>query len=158
MQTFLHAVILLALSLLPASCGAGEAVSGIDASGTSTAGTNRAHFTYSVDLHGVRGTLEMDVEVVSQSGIVWGPGNRPSIRGVIGTGNSTIYTAGRLTSPNANYTFRGENEFADFTDLATSQRFRVRWQLTPRGLLLTANPFGPGPTTYECVLTDSQRR
>ena len=104
----------------------------------------------------MQGTLTMDVEVIGSSGIVWGPGNRPDIRGVIGTGDYTIYTAGTLTSPTANYSFRGENAFADFTEASSFERFRVKWELTQTGLRMIVNPFGQGPVTYDCVLKNAE--
>ncbi|MCB9876430.1 MAG: hypothetical protein H6835_02420 [Planctomycetes bacterium] len=122
----------------------------------STQGSNRARFTYRVDLQGMPGTLTMDVEVIGSSGLTWGPGPAPSITGVIGTGDYTIYTAGRLVSGTASYVFTGENQFADFTDQTSNERFRVQWVLTGSGLRMVVNPFGPGPATYDCVLTGSQ--
>jgi hypothetical protein len=121
--------------------------------GGNQAGTNRARFYFNVDLQGVRGALTMEVEVVNTAGVVWGPGTTPDITAVISTGGYTIYTAGELRSPAAYYTFTGENNFADFTEPATSQRFRVEWIETPQGMRMVVNPFGPGPVEYDCMLT-----
>ncbi|MBK8976114.1 MAG: hypothetical protein IPM29_09315 [Planctomycetes bacterium] len=142
-----------------AACtGKGGSGAGGGAGAGNPNGTNRARFTFAVDLQGVTGQLVMDLEAIGNSGITWGPGVNPQITGVIGTGTYTIYTAGELTSPTAHYVFTGENQFADFTDLTTSERFRVQWIETQRGLIMVVNPFGPGPVSYECVLTGSQAR
>jgi hypothetical protein len=142
------------LGLLLASCSGG----GSDGGGTGSVsnGSNRARFFFDVDLQGVLGELVMEIEVVGNSGLTWGPGANPEITGVISTGSYTLYTAGELRSPTAYYVFTGENQFADFTEPATSQRFRVQWSETQNGLIMTVNPFGPGPVQYPCVLTRSE--
>jgi hypothetical protein len=65
----------------------------------------------------------------------------------------TIYTAGEVASSNARYSFRGENDFADFTDMITGERFRVQWVLDAQrnGVWMKVNPFG-GTVTYFCAL------
>lgn len=137
----------------------GVALTGCGGSGGggpgSQAGSNRARFTFDVDLQGVNGVLVMEVELVNQAGIVWGPGVTPDITAVITTGTFTLNTAGTLNSPTANYIFTGQNDFADFTDLGTAQRFLVQWIETPTGMTMVANPFGPGPVQYDCVLTSA---
>ncbi|WP_146348443.1 hypothetical protein [Falsiphaeobacter marinintestinus] len=69
----------------------------------------------------------------------------------------TIYTAGQVTSPTAQYSFLGENDFADFTDLTTNERFRVQWVLDPQrnGIWMKVNPFGQ-TTTYFCAFQDAR--
>ena len=103
------------------------------------AGSNRARFEFDVDLQGVPGVLIMEVEVISSAGIVWGPGVTPEITAVISTGSFTYFTAGELQSPAAFYVFTGQNDFADFTEPATSQRFRVQWIETPPGMIAGHN-------------------
>ena len=146
---------LLALLVLLAGCAHGGRGSG--GSGSNQAGTNRARFHYAVDLQGVAGDLVMEVEVVNQAGAVWGPGITPDITAVVGTGGFIVYTAGELRSPSAYYVFQGENNFADFTEPATSDRFRVEWIETRTGLTMVVNPFGPGPVSYDCLLTLVER-
>ncbi|MEQ9316687.1 MAG: hypothetical protein RLN72_12610 [Henriciella sp.] len=121
---------LLAISALPAMA--------------QTAGT----LSYTCNLDGVAGQLVATYEVIGNSGITYGPNG--GISGVIGTGDSTIYYQGQLTSPVASYVFTGENQFADFTDLQTQARFRVQFIQQGNQLLMIANPFGPGPTQYLC--------
>ena len=104
--------------------------------------------SYTCDLDGVAGQLVAQYEVVGGSGITQGPTG--DITGVIGTGDSTIYYQGQLTSPMASYTFTGENQFADFTDMASYAQFRVQMIAEGNQLTLIANPFGPGPTQYLC--------
>ena len=107
-------------------------------------------YNYTCNLGGVPARLTTKVEVIGSNGIVTNP--QGWIKGVIGTGDYTIYYEGQLVSQTANYVFTGENQYADFTDLNTNERFRV--QVTAQGnqLLLVANPFGPGPTQYLCQL------
>ncbi|MCA8949410.1 MAG: hypothetical protein KDE27_07895 [Planctomycetes bacterium] len=140
------------LTLLLTTAAACSGSSGGGGGGPAQTGTNRARFTFDVDLQGVPAELVMEVEVVGNSGVTWSAGSNPEITGVIGTGSYTIYTAGELTSPIAYYVFTGENAFADFTEPATSQRFRVQWIETQQGMTMIVNPFGPGPVQYDCVL------
>lgn len=107
---------------------------------------------YACDLYGVAGILTAEVQIVGNAGVVTGPGPRADISGVIGTGDASVLLRGELRSPTALYVFTGRGRFADFTDMGTSARFRVRFDPLPDGsLALTANPFGPGPTRYRCT-------
>ena len=69
----------------------------------------------------------------------------------------TIYTAGTVSSATSRYSFRGENDFADFTDLLTYQQFRVQWVLDParNGVWMKVNPFG-GTVIYFCELQNAR--
>lgn len=142
-----HCATFLLLCLAVTACGEDGSAPGMQA------GSNRARLEFEVDLQGVKGFMVMEAEVISEAGIVWGPGATPDITGVIGTGNYTIHTAGTLQSPNGRYVFTGQDNFADFTDLMTAQSFRVQWFQTATGLTMVVNPFGPGPVRYECMLT-----
>lgn len=95
------------------------------------------------DLNGVNAQMRVVVEYVSSSGIVTGPGANPSITGVIPTGDYTIYTAGDVRSPSAYYTFKGQGEYADFTNMHQAERFRVRFVPTNDGLWMIINPHQP---------------
>ena len=119
-------------------------------------GSNEARFTFDVDLQGITGVLVMDVEVVNSSGVTWDSGVTPDITAVITTGTYIIYTEGELTSPVASYVFTGENDFADFTEPATFATFLVQWIETPQGMTMVVDPFGPAPTSYDCVLTGAE--
>ena len=123
---------------------------------SSAAPSNQAQFLFDCDLNGVTGNLVLNVEVVSSSGVTFGAGPTPDITGVIATGDVKYYTWGEVSSPSAYYVFTGENRFADFTETATSARFRVQWGESSQGLVMVVNPFGPGPTYHECVLTNAQ--
>jgi len=153
-STLARRTFLLLLCLMPAACAGGGNGGGGGNPGT-TAGSNRARFTFDVDLQGVPGTLVMEVEVINQAGAIWGPGSTPQITAVISAGTFIIFTAGELTSSVANYIFTGENNFADFTEPATSATFRVQWIETAQGMTMVVNPFGPGPVSYACVLTSA---
>jgi hypothetical protein len=132
-------------------CGGGD-----DAGGPG-GGSNAAEFVLDCDIGGVNAVMTMQVEAVSSSGAVWGPGPTPQITGVIGNGSFIYYTAGTLASSAAQYSFRGENQYADFTMLNGNDRFTVEWIVTAPGLTIRVNPFGPGPTQYDCVLRSSRR-
>ena len=141
----------IAALLLTGACGN-------DRAGPSAANahSNKARFTFNCDLQGATAALRMDVEAVSATGLTFGSGSSPAITGVIGTGSVTYFTAGEIRSATALYTFTGDNSFADMLDQQTLQRFRVRWDGAPNGLLMTVNPFGPGPVQYACVLLSAE--
>lgn len=115
----------------------------------------KAQFQFDCDLNGAVGKMIMNVEAVANTGITWGSGTNPDITGVISTGDYTLYTEGEVRSDFAYYIFTGENSFADFTNMANSERFRVQWQEIDNGLLMVVNPFGPGPTQHVCTVTSS---
>jgi len=137
---------------LPAS-GDGDPAGDGDAVGSPS---SRVLFTFDCDLLGVTGELTMEVEAVGASGVVWGSGPSPDITGVIGTGDVIYYTAGELRSPNAHYIFTGENQFADFTETTTLERFRVQWSVHADGVDMIVNPFGPGPAVHRCLTTSAR--
>lgn len=103
---------------------------------------------YVCDIGGMQAQLTAQVEVVGGTGRVVGPDG--SITGVIGTGDSNVYYQGQLVSQTASYTFTGENEYADFTESNTYERFRARMQVQGNYLVITVNPFGPQPVQYGC--------
>ena len=106
---------------------------------------------FNCDLSGMIGVMTLKATLFSNAGVTWGPGPNPDITGVIGTGDYTIVYEGEVRSPTSRYIFRGENAFADFTELGTYERFRVRFDAMPNGgLLLTINPFGRGPAQHYC--------
>ena len=100
--------------------------------GISQARAQTQQMVYSCDLHGATGTLSLTIERIQTS-----------------TGIS-VYTSGQLVSSSARYSFQGQNQFADFVDVMRNERFRVRFEERPNGLVLVANPFGPGPASYFC--------
>lgn len=138
---------LLVLGLL--GCGGDDP----STSQNSGSGSNRARFTFDCDLNGATAVLTMEVEAINTAGIVFGPGANPDITAVIGTGQVLYVTAGELRSNVALYTFTGENNFADFVDMATFDRFLVQWVGADDGLTMVINPFGPGPAQHSCVST-----
>jgi hypothetical protein len=119
----------------------------------------RARFVFDCDLNGGIGVLIMDVEVVQDTGIVWGPGADPDISGVIATGSYDLFTEGLLSSfhdgSDIRYGFTGRNQFADFFRIGLPERFRVQWVEDGDELVMVINPFGPGPTQHRCTPTGS---
>lgn len=103
---------------------------------------------YICDIDGQRGQLSAQYEIIGNSGITSAPNG--DITGVIATGDSTIYYQGQLVTPSARYSFRGENAYADFTDLGSYARFRVELISQGNTLTLVVNPFGDRPVRYFC--------
>ena len=137
-------------------CGGGGDGGG-GGGGAGGGGSNTAEFVFDCNIGGLNAVMTMQVEAVASSGAVWGPGPAPQITGVIGNGSFIYYTAGSVASSTAQYSFRGENQYADFTMLNGNDRFTVEWIVTAPGLTIRVNPFGPGPTQYDCVLRSSRR-
>lgn len=127
-----------------------------DPSEAARTGSNRARFLFNCDLQGANGVLTMDVEAIRTTGLTWGPGVNPDITGVIATGGFTYLTEGELRSSVALYRFTGENQFADFWDTASFERFRVQWVANNDDLVMVINPFGPGPTQHFCTLESAE--
>lgn len=150
-------LIILSITVLVVACGGGGGSDDGDNDPQAGTQSDMARFYFDCDLQGLNGQLVMDIEVISSSGITWGSGPDPDITGVIGTGGYTIYTDGELNSPTSSYVFTGENQYADFTELNTFERFRVQWVEESNGITMIVNPFGPQPTQHFCVVTDSER-
>ena len=102
---------------------------------TGQARAQNQYMVFSCNLQGAPGTLTLAIERIQTS-----------------TGVS-IYTSGELVSNTARYVFSGEGQFADFVDIQRNERFRVRFDERPNGLVLVANPYGQGPASYFCQRT-----
>ncbi len=111
--------------------------------GTGTATAQTQQMSFICDLGGVAAEMSIVLEYVSDSGITWGSGPDRDITGVIPTGDVKLYTAGEVRSPNAHYTFRGEGEFADFTNMLEPEQFLVQFVTEQNGLWMIINPFQP---------------
>ncbi len=111
--------------------------------GTSAANAQTQQMSLICDLGGVAADMNIVLEYVSDSGVIWGSGPNRSITGVVPTGDYNLYTAGEVRSPNAHYTFRGEGAFAEFTNMLQPERFRVRFVPEQKGLWMIINPFQP---------------
>lgn len=140
-----------------AACGGGDG-SPPASNGGGGGASSVAEFTFDCDLNGANGALTLQVEAVSSSGAVWGTGPTPDIAAVVGSGGVIYYTAGSLVSAVARYSIRGENQYADFTLINGNERFVVEWIFSSnQRLVMRVNPFGPGPTSYDCQLRSSRR-
>lgn len=148
---------LLISQIILVACGGGGGSGSNSTEGTNNGSTNTtppsnsARFEFICDLNGVDAILTMDVDVVSDSGIVFGPGSSPDITGVVATGDVTYYTEGSVVSPYTSYAFTGENSYADFYNENTYERFRVQWLSDSENLIMLINPFGYEPTTHTCT-------
>jgi hypothetical protein len=153
-KIFAFILLVFSMAVFPLGCGGGG---GGDDSPQSGSQSNMARFYFDCDLQGLTGQMVMDIEVISSTGITWGSGPDPEITGVLGTGDYTIYTDGELNSPTSSYYFTGTNQYADFTEENTFERFRVQWVEESNGITMIVNPFGPQPTQHFCLMTDSER-
>ncbi len=123
----------------------------------SSAGATRAQdvvLSLVCDLGGVPAQMTMAVQY--QQAFDFTTTQKGHISGIFPVG-VTIYTAGEVVSPTAGYSFRGENEFADFTAVGTYERFRVKWVLDPQrnGIWMVVNPFG-GATSHFCAFVEAR--
>lgn len=107
---------------------------------------------YDCDLDGVIGELTAEYEIIDASGEAYSPDG--DMAGTVGAGSSTVFYQGELSSPANRYVFTGENQFAEFTDLATHKRFIVHMETDGDALRLTANPNDGAPTHYHCLSRD----
>jgi hypothetical protein len=140
-----------------AACGGGGG-DGSPPASNGGAASSVAEFTFDCNLNGANGALTLQVEAIASSGAVWGTGPTPDISAVVGSGGVIYYTAGSLVSAVARYSIRGENQFADFTLINGNERFVVEWIFSSnQRLVMRVNPFGPGPTSYDCQLRSSRR-
>jgi hypothetical protein len=136
-----------ALTVLAAGCGGADG-------GANGSGSNKARFTFDCNIAGFPGALTLDLEAIGQSGITWGPGPNPSITGVIGTGDYTIYTTGTLSLPDRTYSISGENYFAELWSNIPGDRLTVEWQPGETTLIVVWDWFGAA-TPYACEITGS---
>lgn len=108
--------------------------------------TNVVSFTCNIE--GAPAQLTAQVEVVRPAAVFMG--SEGKFGGAIDTGEANYYYQGTLTSATSRYTFTGENQYADFIDMATNDRFRVQFIVQGQQMLMIVNPFGPGPVKYMC--------
>lgn len=104
--------------------------------------------SYVCDLGGAPAQLTAQIETVNTAGAV--TNSDGWITGVIGTGETMTYYQGELVSATARYVFTGENQYADFTDMNTNDRFRVQMVAQGAYLTMVINPETPQPVTYQC--------
>jgi PQQ-dependent catabolism-associated CXXCW motif protein len=108
----------------------------------------RGEYTCSVE--GAQARLTSDVVAVEQVVVYMDPTGKN--QGVIPTGDVNFQYGGTLVSASSSYTFTGTNSFATFTNQRAPERFDAKFELSPQGdkVLITVNPFGPGPVQYLC--------
>ena len=104
--------------------------------------------TLTCNIEGAPARMLMGVHYQNAAGFSVDP--TMGITGVFPVGVN-VYVGGPLQSQTGAYSFRGENSYADFVDLATGQTFLVEWVLdaAQNGLWMKVNPFD-GNTAYFC--------
>jgi hypothetical protein len=111
--------------------------------------------SYVCNIEGVPAQLTAQVQAVSPAGIYMDSAGM--FAGSIPTNEVNYYYQGTLVSQTGGrYSFQGENQFADFVDLNTNDRFRVQFTLQGQILQMIINPQGPGPVQYFCQLAGRQ--
>lgn len=116
----------------------------------SAANPRAATFAWDCNIEGAPARLSAQVEAVTPAGVFVDANGL--FAGAISTGEVNYYYEGNLVSATARYVFTGENQFADFTDLNTNDRFHVQFIVSGRDLLMIANPHGPQPAQYGCTM------
>ena len=104
----------------------------------------------SCNLGGIAAPMLMEVHYQQAFGL--SANQRGHISGIFPVGVN-VYTAGQMQGQGVTYGFTGTNEFADFTEYPSLNRFRVKWVLDGpnNGLWMIINPFGPGPARHFCA-------
>jgi hypothetical protein len=75
-------------------------------------------------IEGAPAQLTAQVQAVNEAGVWIDPSGL--FGGSVATGNVNYFYQGSLTSATARYSFTGTNQFADFVDLISNERFRVQ--------------------------------
>ena len=119
--------------------------------GATTAQAQGNVFTWTCNIGGAPAQLRAQVEAVTAAGVFADPNGM--FAGSVPLDQVTYYYQGSLVSSSSQYSFVGENEFADFVDLYTNERFRVQMIVQNRDLLMVINPFGPQPVQYACQMS-----
>lgn len=114
-----------------------------------------ATFAWDCNIEGAPARLSAQIEAVTPAGVFVNPNGL--FAGSISTGEVNYYYQGTLVSATARYAFTGENQFADFTDLNTNDRFHVQFIMQGPELLMIANPHGPQPARYGCRMVKPGR-
>lgn len=105
--------------------------------------------SYTCDIDGAPGELIAEYETLQGASEPY-EAVASDVSAVIETATAPVFYSGKLTSPDAVYVFTGQNQFAEFTDLATHARFIVQMTARDGELVLTANPDTPEAAQYLC--------
>ena len=123
----MHKISALTLALISSAFAAG------------TAGAQQISVVqYTCNIEGAPAQLTAQVQAVNSTG---------------NPGDVNYFYQGSLVSQSSRYTFTGTNQYADFVDLLSNERFRAQFILQGPQLLIIVNPQGPGPVQYLCQLS-----
>jgi hypothetical protein len=106
--------------------------------------------TYICNIEGAQAQLTAQVQAVNSAGVFLDPAG--GFGGSIATGDVNYFYQGSLVSQTGRYSFTGTNQYADFVDLGSNDRFRVQLIVQGQMMLMIINPQGPGPVQYLCQL------
>ncbi|MBI3709928.1 MAG: hypothetical protein HY246_19960 [Proteobacteria bacterium] len=134
---FMHRARAFAAALILAICLAGPAQA-----------QRAAVFNWLCNIEGAPAQLTAQVQAVNSAGIFLDANGL--FGGAVATDEVNYYYQGTLVSATGRYSFTGTNQFADFLDLNTNDRFRVQMIVQGQMLLIIINPQGPGPVQYLC--------
>lgn len=95
------------------------------------------------DLNGMEARLHAEIELIRVVDGSWVESMPVDRFRTLDLGEYSSVYGGSVTSPAARYVFTGRDAYADFTELATHERFRVRFVWQRDGLLMVINPFQP---------------
>ena len=134
------------------ACVAGLLLAAGAAGPSQSAGVSE--FAWICNIEGAPAQLTAQVEAISPAGVFMDPGGL--FAGAIPTNEVNYYYQGTLVSASARYAFTGENQFADFVDLQSNERFIVQLIIQGQNLLMIVNPHGPQPVQYLCQMSARQ--
>ena len=112
------------------------------------------HMTASCTVNGAPAQMQMQYEMLRNSGITVGPGPTPDITGVIMDGSVTYYWQGILTGNFGQISLSGENNFLRFYDPNVYNRETVlEVTMTSARSFYMEDVFGNYPGQHPCEIT-----
>lgn len=105
---------------------------------------------YTCEVDGQSGRLEVQYETFDMSGQ---PADLPrdTLRDNIAAGAVKVFYKGTLHLDTQHYVLSGEDHIAEFTDVATHERFLMHLLRENQSLRMTRDPLGAGTPVYFCT-------
>ena len=102
------------------------------------------HVSYTCDLHGLDGVLDLDISGDPDN---TADGHPSSL--VSASGPPLVFT-GELTSEMAGYSVSGRGQAGALSDLASDETYEAAFSADGGNLLVTISPDTPGQVIYRC--------